>query len=322
MRYSGSLLLLAALSSPLTGEELPLALVPADALIVVQVRGLGRVGEKLGRLTRETSQQGESSLPDLAEALIRSLGFGVRLEGISATGPAFLVLRTVPDLTNLSMPRAFIVRIDDFDRLRESLLNSDARFTAKREPAGYETLEASDLKLHLGRRGEFAVLSSDLRVVEDLVAAKPGLSSKLTGASALAFLAADVSLYVDVLAARTTHAAKLQSLLELGSRLSQENGRAEAGAKREGHGLARLLETRRSMVAGLELRDGGLFVTAELAYEPGKAPSGRRDVAVLDQMSSLPAPLHPTRATRSSTGWPSTTSPSPATSRTPRGSER
>lgn len=89
MHHSGSLLLLTVLASSIAGEELPLAVVPADALVVVQVRGLDRVGERLVRLTREASEQRESSIPDLAEALIRSLGFGVRLEGLAATGPAF-----------------------------------------------------------------------------------------------------------------------------------------------------------------------------------------------------------------------------------------
>jgi hypothetical protein len=193
----GAMLLVAVLALPAAAADSPLALVPADAALVVHVRGLERTRDRLLTLVKNAVPDLAQKVEDKVNDALKSALLGRELKGMPADGPVLLVLAEAS--LHPEEVAAVLVRVSDYEQFLGGLLKEDERKALKKDPAGYETTEVEDKPVYLVRRDGYAVLtlSKDVagrltgKVAKSLAdTADPALAKKL--------LEADVGVYVNM----------------------------------------------------------------------------------------------------------------------------
>ena len=266
-----ALALLMALAAPLTAAPADepaagagLAQVPADAPIVIQVRGLERTKDRLIAMVK-------NAVPDLGpvvqakvdEAFKEGLE-GRKLQGISKDGSIFVVFTEMPKPGEDIPVMAVLVPVTGYDTFRDALLKDDERKNLKADKAaGYEsvTIEGKDV-FFVDRKG-YAVVTPQKEVAAKLAKKHPGLDTKLDKESAARLLNSDVALYVDMAAVNKEFGDQIKAFRPL-----MEFGLQQAGAQMDKNslemakaffnGLFQFVEDSRGFLIGAEFRPEGL----------------------------------------------------------------
>jgi hypothetical protein len=192
-------LLIPGLAAPLVAGESPLARVPADAPIVIHLRGLEQAPNRLMTLMRNAlpAEVVKGIQTTLTKYLHKEFA-GRRLRGLPPDGSVFLVLTEVPTLMQERPKAAIILRVDRYAEFRDGLLTEAERKGLKRGPVGYEKTASRDTPVYFVHRGSYAAVTLDEDVAVQLTKKQPGLDSKLGRQAARQFLEADLAAYVDL----------------------------------------------------------------------------------------------------------------------------
>ena len=212
-------LTLPAAAAPVPGDQdKPLVQVPAKAAVVVQVKGFERTRERLDALIK-------NAMPDFAdvakekmkEALDQALD-GRKLEGVSKDGHIFLVFTELPKADQNPPKMAILVPVKDFKEFRDGLLKDDERKEIKTDPLGYENAQIKGEAIYfVNRKNGYAVVTPDADVAAFFVKKYDGIDGKLSKTLAHSLMAADVAVYVDMVAVNKEHGdaiKQVQSQLE------------------------------------------------------------------------------------------------------------
>src|SRR5262249_43609265 len=116
----------------------PLAVVPATAPIVIQIKGFEHTKDRLITMVK-------NAIPDLAKQSEAAINDGIKkalegreLQGMEKEGPVFVVFTEVPK-PDVNPPKiAVLVRVTKYADFRDGILKEDERKGLKKDPAGFE----------------------------------------------------------------------------------------------------------------------------------------------------------------------------------------
>jgi hypothetical protein len=175
-----------------------LARVPADAPIVIQVRGFDRTKDRLVAMVK-------NAVPDLAETVQSKLDEGLKeglmgreLKGLVKDGSIFLAITEMPKPGEGEPAMALIIPVTNYKTFRDGLLKDDERKNLKADPAGYEITTVESRDLHFVDGKGYAVISPQKEVAAKFTKKQAGLDSKLDKDAARTLLESDVAVYVDM----------------------------------------------------------------------------------------------------------------------------
>src|SRR5262245_32609577 len=176
-----------------------LALVPAKAPIVVQLRGWDRSVDRLKAFIKAAVGDFSPQIIGQLESGISQALEGRDLKGLAKDGPIFLVFTEMPTPDKDEPEMAIVARVNNYVQFRDGFLKEDERKELKAEKDGYEVTKVSDKKTFFVNREGFVVVTpseKSLKVFLDKKTAPIGgllakpLAAKLTEN--------DVSVYVDI----------------------------------------------------------------------------------------------------------------------------
>jgi hypothetical protein len=289
-------LLVAVLALPAAAADSPLAQVPADAALVVHVRGFERIKDRLLTLVK-------NALPDLAQKaedkvaeIIKTASMGRELKGIPRDG-SILVVLTEASL-NPEEVAAVIVQVSDYQQFRDGLLKEDERKALKKDPAGYETTEIEGKTANFIHRDGYAILtvSKDSASRFTKTPAK-GLADKLDAAVAKRLLESDVGVYVNLAVATKQLAEQIKQIREQVEK-SLEQGDAADESNREvnkrlADSLFQLIEDGQTVFAWCDFRPEGVAGHVEITVPANSKTNNvlkpARSSALTDRLGKLPA---------------------------------
>ncbi|HEX4592368.1 MAG TPA: hypothetical protein VH120_20730 [Gemmataceae bacterium] len=238
-----------------------LAVVPAQAPIVLQVRGVERTKERLTAFLN-------AAVPDfgpVAAAQIDQLlknGFeGRKLEGLAKDGPIFVAVLELPT-GGAEPPVAVIARVTGYKAFRDGLLTEDERKAVKAE-SGYERAEIDGREIFFLDRQDFAVVTTSKDAAEMLAKKPSGMNEKLAPDFARQLLDNDVSIYVNLAAVNKEYGDQIKSfqqIMELGLNMAGGGGEKAAieYAKLFYNGLFQAIADGRSFLMALDFRPEGM----------------------------------------------------------------
>ncbi len=284
-----------------------LAKVPAQAPIVLHLRGVERTKERMAAFLK-------AAVPDfgpIAVAQIDQLikdGFeGRKLTGLDKDGPIFLAVLEMPPFAGGSEPRmAVIAGVTSYTAFRDGLLTEDERKEIKKED-GYERADLNGRETYfVDQQGFAAVTTSKDAAV--LLAKKPaGLDGKLSADLAKAFLANDVSLYVNLAAVNKEYGDQIKSFRDTMEGLMLAAGGADKTSleyiKIFYGAMFQAIEDGRAFLAALDFRPEGMSL--KLQFQVGADTKTNQSLrrqrpAPLAAIGALPEGLMTYTATRMS----------------------
>jgi hypothetical protein len=210
-----ALLVAMSLTTAAPAEEAPLAQVPADSPLVIQIHGVTRTKERLLTMMK-------NALPELAarmqarfdERLNEELQ-GRKLQGLAPAGPDFIVITALPEsFAKTPSLIAYLARVSNYAEFRDGLLKPAERKGLTTTPQGYEvtTLENGE-KLYIQHRHDYAIFTSQKEVADQFAKSQPAL--KLSPELTTELLQPDIALYVNMAAINSKYGEKIKSAHQL-----------------------------------------------------------------------------------------------------------
>src|SRR5262245_6750530 len=126
----------AALAAPVptTPGESPLAVVPAQAPIVAQLRGVERTKDRLLALIKEALPEFAPAVSEQVENALKEGLEGRKLQGLDPAGPHFLAFLEMPTPDTEKPVAAVLARVTRYAQFRDGLLTDDERKSVKPDP--------------------------------------------------------------------------------------------------------------------------------------------------------------------------------------------
>ncbi len=259
------------LASSIHAAESPLAQIPGEPVLVLQIRGLERTRERLTRLAKELDGELEGSSRELANFLVGLIPLASRLEGLDPDRFTALVVRTLPTEAAKPIEWSLLARVQDREKLVKSL---EARGDS---PKGLMSIS-----------GAYALVTRDASFAADLAGSKALFDSLLEPELASALLTHDVAVFVNTRKLRSENAGQLDGFFAKAQSFTGDFKRflrkkrspsAEAPTPQEPlpDGFPRkLLAEARGIVVACDLREGGVLLHLETVWEkeqPAEPPS-------------------------------------------------
>ncbi len=247
-----------------------LAQVPADAVIVIQIRGVERTKGRLLTMVKNALPDLGPKIQDMLEEKSKEFLMGRQLKGLAKEGPLFAVMFKMPqrEAAAANSGAAFVAAVTNFADFRDGLLKEDERKSLKPDKAGYETATIDGETTYFIDRNGYAVITPDKEVAEKFLKKQPGLDTKLNKEAAQKLLASDVSAYVDMTAVNKEFGPQIKQFRPLIKFFIQQAS-AQSGQQMakmyEGFfdGAFQLLEDSRLFLAAAEFRLEGLALTLQ-----------------------------------------------------------
>jgi hypothetical protein len=290
-----------ALTLVLTGlvrsEESPLAQVPADSAIVLQIHGIDRSKDRLIAMIK-------TAVPDLApmvEALIeQGLKEGMQgrqVKGLAKDGPHFLVFTEVPKSGEGLPKMALVLHLTRYGDFLDGFLKEDERKTIKPDKAGYDVGMVESEEFYFIDRKEYVVVTPNKECAEQLVKKGPGLDSKLNKEVAKKLLDADLAAYVNMEAINKEYGNQLQGARQmmqmvLPQAAGQIGKQTVEMMQAMYEGVFQFVEDSRVFLLTAELRPEGLALHVQTRVGADTKTNGffkEGKKSSFDQLATLPA---------------------------------
>jgi len=272
-----STFILAATLGQAPAETNWLEAVPAEADVVIRVRGTEPVRKDLtAMLTAMSAALGAQAGPGLEQA---AAGFKAQLGEAAANEPFLALLRGVAPENPAQPPLAVVVKSNSLDAILQGLGGGKAP-TLKHEDAGYDSFEGPQAATwYAARRGDLAAFGPDKVLVAGF--AKPGAPSftkGLSAASTARFASGDIGLCVNAAALTTRYTDQIaQGKQGLMATLDQAGQQQPGGAgmmefiKTIYGGMFDSIKEAETLTVNLDFAAEGLSVGGELAVKADSA---------------------------------------------------
>jgi len=245
-------------------QEASLAVVPSKAPIVVQLNGYERARDRLGKFLG-------NSLPDVAPKLAKQVDDALRevtqgrdLKGLVKDGRIYVAVADLASLTD--QPQVVVLLpVSSYKEFTNGFLKDDEKKSLKGEQ-GYDSvkLENQEDTFYLVDRKNYVAATNDKDLAKGLAKGDDaGLGKALSKETAQAFLAQDVSAYVNLQMINKQYGAQIKqfkALIDLalqgGGGMGLDKKQAEK-AKQIFNGLLQVLDDGTAAVIGLDFRPEG-----------------------------------------------------------------
>ena len=276
-----------------------LAIVPANAPIVVQIRGWDRSVERLKGLIK-------TAIPDFAPQIVGQLESGISqalegrdLKGLAKDGPIFLVFTAMPTPDQDEPEMAVVARVDNYVQFRDGFLKEDERKELKADKAGYEVTKINDKKVYILNRDGFGVITPSEKAIKLFLDKKAApLSGVLAKPLAAKLTENDLAVYVDMKSVNKQYGdqiAQAKQFLDVAIMAAQGMGSISKEqieqVKKVYAMMFQFVEDCDALVAGVDFRPEGALVRLHAQVgEKSKTNAALKDAksAPLTGLAKLP----------------------------------
>jgi hypothetical protein len=301
----GALLLgwTAASAAPAPFDPGALKEIPANAPLVVHLRGLEGMADRFFSLARQVvgdkAAKGEAFVKTVFEKGVD----GRKLRGLAKDGPVFVVFTDMPQL-NQDPPRmALIAAVTNYKAFRDGVLKDEEQKTLK-QGEGYETAKLkTGMIAHFIDRKNFVVVTPSEDVARTLAKRGVGLDEKIGKALGAKLLSSDLGVYVNMDMMTKTYAEQIKKGKEMAEQgLKKAIEDADKGEKtpvKTQLEIARMavgpifqaVEDSQGLLLSFEFRPAGLAYHLENEFRPTSATANiLKDsrTASFKEMAGLP----------------------------------
>ncbi|MFO0808428.1 MAG: hypothetical protein U0746_07380 [Gemmataceae bacterium] len=254
-------------AAPVTGvsADSPLSAVPAQAPIVIHVRGVERVKERLNAMLKEAVPDFAPIIGALAESKLTDLLNGRSFAGVEKTGPIFVALLEMP-AGDADPAVAVIAKVTKYADFRDGMLVDDEKKSVKSDPAGFEKATVKDKDFYFLNKGAYAVMTPSKDVATLMMKPQPGLDGKLSADLAKKLTDNDLSVYVNMAAVNKTYGDSIKEgkdqFLALLDGVGGQIDKAQLeSAKAVYSSIFQLIEDGKAFVIGVDFKPDGLAIT-------------------------------------------------------------
>ncbi|MBX7103209.1 MAG: hypothetical protein K1X57_03965 [Gemmataceae bacterium] len=283
-----------AAPAPLSADS-PLAAVPAQAPIVVHIRGVDRVKGRVKATMTAAAPDFGALAAGQVDAMFGQLFEGRKTDAIPANGSAFLAFLEVPGPGG-DVPMAVILRVNSYAAFKTSFLLPDEARELKSVADGIDRAEIKGTETFLVDKKDYVILTQKKEYAETLAKQYTGLDGKIAKPLAVRYLEQDLGIYVNLASVNKTYGDQIRQGREfVMTMMDQAGGQLEKGqleaAKKMYGALFQLVLDGEGMVFGLDFRPEGiaLHMQAQVGAETesgqvlkSQKPSG------LEQIGKLP----------------------------------
>jgi hypothetical protein len=273
-----------------------LSIVPAQAPIVIHIRGVERTKDRLVALVKSAAPDfGVMAAAQIEQAFKDGLE-DRKLQGLDKDGPIFVAFLEMPN-ENTNVPvMAIIARVSKFEEFRDGLLSEDERKSIKKGENGIEQVEIKGQEAFFLERSGWAILTPQKESAMLLTKNNPGLDTKMSADVANRLLDSDVSVYVDLAAINKQYGDQIREAKDQFFGLMDQFGGQDKATmdmvKKMYGGMFQLVEDGRAFMWGFDFRPEGLAI--QLAANVGADTATNRILkdekpAPLTQIGTLPA---------------------------------
>lgn len=251
---------------PVQVDTTALALVPADAPIVVYIHGFERTKGRLFTMLKNALPDLAPKVQDKLEEALKDALDGRQIKGVAKDKPIFLVLPEIPKPGQGIPKLAKIIPVTNYADFRDGILKDDERKNLKADKAGYDVTTIEGQTVYFLDRQEYAVVTNDKELADQFTKKQPGLNTKLSKETAQKLLAYDVAAYVDMAAINKEFGPQIQQfrpLIKFFIQQAAAQGGQQAAQMYEGffNGAFQFLEDSRVFLAAADFRPEGLALT-------------------------------------------------------------
>ncbi len=278
-------------------EESPLAQLPADSAIVLQIHGIDRSKDRLIAMIK-------TAVPDLVPKVEALIEQGLKewmqdrqIKGLAKDGPHFQVFTEVPKFGEGLPKMALVLHLTSYGDFLDGFLKEDERKTIKPDKAGYDVGMVGSEETYFIDRKDYVVVTPNKECAEQLVKKGPGLDSKLNKEVAKKFLDADLAAYVNMEAINKEYGTQLQQARQM-MQLVVPQAAGQIGKQMAGmlqavnEGVFQFVEDSRVFLLTAELRPEGLAIHVQTRVGADTKTNGyfkEGKKSRFDQLSTLPA---------------------------------
>ncbi len=141
-----------------TAADSPLAIVPATAPVVIQVRGLDQTKNLLIATLSAAAPNEGPLLGVFLNNAVDNLPEGRKLQGLAKEGPVFITFTSIPTSGELDAAGlALVAKVTDFNAFRDGLLTKDEKSTLKKE-GDLERYGVKDRTYYFVKQGDYAII--------------------------------------------------------------------------------------------------------------------------------------------------------------------
>ncbi|HEV3237476.1 MAG TPA: hypothetical protein VGZ25_10840, partial [Gemmataceae bacterium] len=265
-------LMLPGLRAAPANEENPLTVVPANAPIVIHVKGFERTRDRLIAMVK-------NAIPDLAAQAEAGIKDGIQkaldgreLKGLEKDGSIFVVFTEMPKPETNPPKMAILVRVTSYADFRDGLLKEDEKKSLKMDPAGFEetTFEGNEPAYFVDLKS-YAAITPDKEVAGQFKIKKPGLDTTLDKTFAKKMLASDISVYVDTAAVNKVYGDEIKKAYEEIVKAIEQATENFGGANKNNMEMAKLIigplfqafQDSKGIVAAVDFRPEGFALHTE-----------------------------------------------------------
>lgn len=292
-------LLGAAMVGPAAASETSgpssLAIVPSQAPIVIQVRGIERTKGRLSAFLK-------NALPDLgalaAMQIDKALKDGLegrKLQGLEKDGPVFVVFLEMPAPDVDPPVVAVIARVGSYSAFRDGLLNEEERKALKPAKNGGEQTNVMGKDLFFMERSGWAMVSPNMDAMAFLAKNNPGLNTRISADLAKKLSDNDVGVYVNLSAVNKQFGDEIRqakdTLFGLLDQFGHQDRATMEMVKTMYGGIFQIVEDGKGLVLAIDFRPEGL--SFQLAAQIGAQTETNKFLkdqkpSSLTQMGTLP----------------------------------
>jgi hypothetical protein len=213
-RIAGTLAALLLLVVPLSAQPLP-----AGTPLVVQMRGYDQARERLEAMLKTAAPDvGAMAGPLLKMGIDQALK-GRKLDGLKKAAPLYFAFADLPSADGGKPDAAFLLPVDKYETLRDSVLSDDEKKNLKPAGDGIEmTTFSGDEEVYFAKADGHLIMAAS-KLAAQKFAGKGGLLTTLSPEVSSAFTDADLAIYADLKAVNAKYGEALkgfQSIVELG----------------------------------------------------------------------------------------------------------
>jgi hypothetical protein len=280
-------------------DEAALAQVPAEAPVVICLRGVERTKDRLVTMIK-------NAVPDLAPVVQAKVDEAFKaamkdreLKGVPKNGPIFVALTEMPETAATAPPMAIIVRVTNYAEFRDGILKDDERKALKTDPAGYESTKINDEDVYLVDRKGYAVLTPQKDVAIQFTKKQDGLDSKIAKETAKKLLESDAAVYVDMTAVNKKYGDQMKQFRQLIPLLMEQvsqSGQVDKSQlemiKRMTEGIFQLVEDSQTFLVAADFRPEGLSLRTQVsvgADSKSNALLKNAKPTALEDLAKMPA---------------------------------
>jgi len=251
-------------SAPVPAARSGLEQVPETAPIVLHIRGIQGVHDRLVELMKQAApdvlNKFQMQIDDFFEKGPENMLMGRKLRGLAKDGPLFLVVTSLPKLNGPipeQPPIALVFAVNNYKEFRNNLLTEEERKNIKDEGNGIESANVDNKPLYFVDRKGYAVIAQDKEVADSFTKKIAGLHAKLSKEQIAKLTASDVGLYINMETVNKEYGDLIKQAKQAIEQLLAFAASADESQRKGIAFIFQTIEDIQTLILTAELRPGG-----------------------------------------------------------------